>query len=397
MRTLVTGTATLLGLLTGCVPGSAGDPSEAPADSVLAIVNVHVVPMDRDTVLPGRTVLVSDGRILTIGPSTDVEVPSGANVVPGEGRYLLPGLIDAHVHLSDARSELAMYVGYGVTTVFEMGARLDRVEGLLAFRDSLLRGEALGPTLYLAGPLIDGPEPIVPNRSLVVESPEDAEREAEHLHGQGVNFVKVYNRVPPEALRALGQATARLGLPLVGHIPREAGALASIDAGMDLIGHGEEFFFTHFRGPRSTQNLDRSWRPDTTLVAPLVDRLVHARVWVSPNLSFLTTNLRRIREPEAFWSDPDLEALDPNLIALWRDNDPRLRDDLDAFLWREEVKYELVREITKAFQEGGVSLLLGTDSALLVYATDQFYDPSDEGRLPWDDPDIHYDWETQRK
>ena len=41
--------------------------------------------------------------------------------------------------------------------------------------------------------------------------------------------------------------------------------------------------------------------------------------------------------------------------------------------------------------------VLGTESALLVYATDQFYDPSDEGRLPWDDPDVHYDWETQRK
>ena len=41
--------------------------------------------------------------------------------------------------------------------------------------------------------------------------------------------------------------------------------------------------------------------------------------------------------------------------------------------------------------------VLGTESALLVYATDQFYDPADEGRLPWNDPDIHYDWETQRK
>jgi len=41
--------------------------------------------------------------------------------------------------------------------------------------------------------------------------------------------------------------------------------------------------------------------------------------------------------------------------------------------------------------------VLGTDPALLVYATDQFYDPSDEGRIPWNDPDIRYDWETQRK
>ena len=41
--------------------------------------------------------------------------------------------------------------------------------------------------------------------------------------------------------------------------------------------------------------------------------------------------------------------------------------------------------------------VLGTEPALLVYATDQFYDASDEGRLPWNDPDVNYDWETQRK
>ncbi len=41
--------------------------------------------------------------------------------------------------------------------------------------------------------------------------------------------------------------------------------------------------------------------------------------------------------------------------------------------------------------------VLGTEQALLVYATDQFYDSSDEGRLPWNDSDINYDWETQRK
>jgi len=41
--------------------------------------------------------------------------------------------------------------------------------------------------------------------------------------------------------------------------------------------------------------------------------------------------------------------------------------------------------------------VLGAESAILVYVTDQFYNPSDEGRIAWNDPDIHYDWETQRK
>ena len=39
----------------------------------------------------------------------------------------------------------------------------------------------------------------------------------------------------------------------------------------------------------------------------------------------------------------------------------------------------------------------GTESAFLVYATDQWYDPTDEGRLPWNDPDVNYDWETQHR
>jgi dTDP-4-dehydrorhamnose 3,5-epimerase len=41
--------------------------------------------------------------------------------------------------------------------------------------------------------------------------------------------------------------------------------------------------------------------------------------------------------------------------------------------------------------------VVGADAALLVYATDRFYDPSDEGRIAWNDPDINYDWDTQKK
>jgi dTDP-4-dehydrorhamnose 3,5-epimerase len=41
--------------------------------------------------------------------------------------------------------------------------------------------------------------------------------------------------------------------------------------------------------------------------------------------------------------------------------------------------------------------VLGTESSLLVYASDRFYDPQDEGRIPYNDPGINYDWETQHK
>lgn len=354
---------TTAGFLAACVAGD-GAPSGTES-TTLAIVDVNVVPMDRDTVLPNRAVIVSHGRIQTIGPAGEVEIPTGATVVDGHAQYLLPGLVDAHVHLSDSYSELPIYVGYGVTTIFEMGAELDALDDIVALRQALLSGEAFGPALYMAGPIIDGEDPIVPDRSIIVSSPTEAQEAVDRLAAVGVDFVKVYNRVPPDALRVLGEVTRSLGLPLVGHIPREGGALPAIDAGMDMIAHAEEFFFTYFSGPRSTRDLDRSWRPDTTLLPALVDRLDHANVWVTPNLSFIATNLQRIRDPEGYWGDPDLAALDPELVADWRSSDPRSRDDLSAFLWREEMKYELVRELTRAFQRGGVPMLLGTDSSLV--------------------------------
>lgn len=347
-----------------CAAG-AGPADSPPGDPALALVGVHVVPMDRDTVLRAHTVLIRNGRIEAVAPDDGIELPEDAIVIDGAGRYLMPGLVDAHVHLSDRRSELPMYVAYGVTTIFEMGVRIEALNGLLALRDSARSSAAILPSLYLAGPLVDGDPPVVPARSVVVTDPASARAVVRRLATRGVDFVKVYNRVPPEAFVAMGAATADAGLALVGHVPRDVGALPAIDGGLDLIAHGEELFFTYFEGPRSTRDVDRSWRPDLARMPSLVRRLADSSVWVTPNLSFIATTARRIRDPKGYGDDPDLAALDPDLVADWRFSDPRTRDDLEAFAWREEVKYELVRGLVLALAEGGVSLLLGTDSALV--------------------------------
>jgi adenine deaminase len=93
---------------------------------VLALVNVQVFSMEREAVQPGYTVLVRGDRIAAVGPVEDVRVPNGAIVIDGAGRYVVPGLTDAHVHLTtDMRTrpdfgDAPLYLAHGVTTVINL-------------------------------------------------------------------------------------------------------------------------------------------------------------------------------------------------------------------------------------------------------------------------------------
>jgi imidazolonepropionase-like amidohydrolase len=92
----------------------------APAPAEWAFVDVSLVPLDSDRVLPHRTVLVRDGRIAAIARSGRLDLPPSVRVVDGRGRYLMPGLTDLHVHLFESR-DLLLYLANGVTTIRNLG------------------------------------------------------------------------------------------------------------------------------------------------------------------------------------------------------------------------------------------------------------------------------------
>src|SRR5688572_6829790 len=102
----------------------------ALARGTFAITNVSVIPMTRDTVLTDATILVRDGRIVSVGPARSAHVPNGARRIDGRGKFAIPGLADMHTHLfsdadvpdSIAPYELGLMVANGITaTRFMMG------------------------------------------------------------------------------------------------------------------------------------------------------------------------------------------------------------------------------------------------------------------------------------
>src|SRR5690349_16088463 len=140
-----------------------------PAPVATAFVGVDVIPMDRERVLRDQTVVVRDGKIVALGPESQVAVPPDVARVEGRGRFLMPGLADMHVHVWDA-DDFTLLLANGVTTVRNMFGSPMHVE----WRKKIAAGELLGPTIVTAGPIIDGDPPIWPG-STVLTDPAKAE------------------------------------------------------------------------------------------------------------------------------------------------------------------------------------------------------------------------------
>src|SRR5262249_52235120 len=144
--------------VSGCRPSEAlrqgaqsGVARPATTASVVALIDVSVIPMDTERVLPHRTVVVENGRIVALQEGSAAKVPEGAVRVDGAGKFLMPGLCDAHVHL-DGTASLELFVLNGVTSVRNMAGNAL----VLSFRERVARGELLGPRIVTAGPLLDG-------------------------------------------------------------------------------------------------------------------------------------------------------------------------------------------------------------------------------------------------
>ena len=222
-----------LALQIGCTRG----PNE-PAEPITAIVNVNLIPITKEIVLEDQILLVTGDRILAFGNPDEVEVPPGADIIDGKGAYLMPGLADMHVHIYEESREvlpispLDLYIAKGVTTIRDCGTAPIQPDDtfVLDWRDEILAGETLGPTIYSSGRIIHGP---VANPGGKV-----AQR-----HKNGFDFAKLYMELSVDEFSEAQVMAEDLGMYTVGHIPYQVGYELAISQGLDEIAHLEELSF----------------------------------------------------------------------------------------------------------------------------------------------------------
>ena len=269
----------------------------------LAIVGGSVWDGTGAPLRPATTVLVADGRIEAV--SADLEVPPGAERIDARGKFVMPGLIDMHVHVQlCGEDSLLAFLGTGVTSVRDLGSD---VSTSLPLRDALAAGERPGPRMFVYGPLLDGEPSVLRGAlsSLVRPSGdiEAGEAAIEELIAAGVDGVKLYAGLRPELLEAMVRAVGGR-VPVTGHLGRTWASEAA-RAGIDCLEHVHATAYQDVARPEDRHGREdgnganpQYWRwlclgwanadLDAPHVAELIELLVERGVAMSPTTVLIT-------------------------------------------------------------------------------------------------------------
>lgn len=242
--------------------------SRADVPDKIAILDVSVFDGMNKELLTHQDVFIEKRTILWIGPTGTP--PKDAHVIDGKGLTLMPGLIDAHVHLTgsagvpwkqvrpDAERAMEAFVYGGVTTVYDMGGFAKKSKKM---RDKAAAEKLIGPQIFFThSPItVPGGHPIptikailpkplgsiAANTVLTIEKPDDAEKIVQKLLKLDCDYVKIIvDQIPLDApemseelLTALVEAGHRNELKVFVHIGDRENALAAARAKADVLAH----------------------------------------------------------------------------------------------------------------------------------------------------------------
>lgn len=175
-------------------------------------------------------VIVAGDRIEAVGPPDLVSVPRGAQEVRVDGKWIIPGLIDAHVHAE--RWMMSRFLAYGVTTVRDAGGA---APAIYLLRDSVSLRVIAGPTMYISGPVIDG-APATRSDAVEVRSARQARRAVDEIVLANAQQAKISSKLTRTLLTPLMDEATTLNTPVMAHLGK-VDAVTAARLGVRSIEH----------------------------------------------------------------------------------------------------------------------------------------------------------------
>ena len=335
----------------------------------------------------GWIIVLGDGRIQDVGPAGQVRRPDGAKVIDAKGKFIIPGLTDAHVHYYGYEAEL--YLAHGVTSALLLGGVY---EWEIAQREAIARGEMIGPRIFTAGNPLGGPistppegttssGPAVglvslPHSISVHNSREEAIAATRRLIEQDVDFIKIQAEITPALAKVISDEAHKAGKRVVGHLGSYFDARQGAMAGVDVLAHGtgiprattppalrkqaEALSKMAVVGPASLM------QPE--LFESLIRVLIEEDVYIEPDLHYRTKGVHPLSakfalDYQRLFSDVELSYLPDNSLRRW------FRLPLYSSGRNDEGREEILQKgyenlilFYRQFVEAGGKLLAGTDT-----------------------------------
>ena len=214
-----------------------------PPTGPVAIQNVQLLAPNGAHFIDAQTILLEDGLIKAIGDSIDI--PADMSIIDGKGKYLIPGLIDSHVHLFKSPNDLLLYVANGVTGIREMIGSEER----LSLKKQIANGR-VGPQMWVASPPLGTGGDItkwfitLTREGLNINNAQAAELTVTELSNKGYDAIKIYSHLNKESYLSATNTATTIGIPVVGHIPWEVDLADIWENGQSEIAHVEELMNT---------------------------------------------------------------------------------------------------------------------------------------------------------
>src|SRR5579864_8050248 len=359
-------------LLSVAAAGAVQSPSLA-----LYIDDVTVIDVSGGPAQLHRTVIVQGNRIVgVVGPEGREKARrSGAVLIDGKGKFLIPGLWDMHVHMvfgdwfpRGKEVTLPLFVANGITGVRDMGGEL---EVLQQWRKEISAGTLIGPRIVMAGPMLDGPQPRFPS-SVAIRTPEDGRRAIDDLKRRGADFIKLQSLIPRDAVFAIADEAKKQGITFVGHVPDSVRASEASNAGQKSFEHligifeGSSPLEDEFlKGGKTEGNFLSTF--DTGRASALAALLAKNQTWQCPtmvwerggNLIDVTDFAKdsRAKYVPAAWKEKTWKKFINQVETEFNTDDLETR--------KKFIAKEL--EVVQLLHKAGVPFLAGTDTPPGVY------------------------------
>ena len=343
----------------------------------LVIQNGSLIDLESGDIIT-KTIFIVDGRIKKIRDPKGGSPYETAQVLNAEGKFILPGFWDNHVHFRGGdsliganKNFLNLFIANGITTVRDAGG--DLTTSVMKWKKEISEGKLVGPTIFTSGPKIDGPKATWAG-SLEVATETDIQTALDSLQSIPTDFVKLYDsRISGELyLKTIMEAEKR-NMISSGHMPFTVRLDQTIEAGIDAIEH----LYYVMKGCASnekevTAQLQRKeigfWDAMPLLMGNYQDstaqktfaHLKENGVYVVPTLHIGRT-LSYLDEVDHS-QDEYLKYMGKGIIKTYAGRIDRVKNSSDKAVADRKALDTFFGELTQSLHVAGVGLLAGSDS-----------------------------------